>query len=327
MTASYPNSIYAPRTKANRAGVVYDAAKTTVGFAEDITKLDDEVVAIERGTRFREGFLINGKIVVTVNGSGDINVAIKGLDGNDPSATNPVYCRIGGTIRTLVQALSCSAVHGYNHMNCGSAELATKEVDYFVYLGWSATDSAVTIGYSRIPYGHLFSDFNATYTHEKYLRTVGNTSATDVYVNIGRFTATLSAGAGYTFSVPTFTAINLIQYPIFETRKLSWNCGFTYSGGTTDPTSNIINAFSGYQIINNRLFLYLHSTLVRGTGDRTAQFYTIPFSVVDLNIPTRLITYGVVSGFDVYINANNVITVNSTMTGNGDIYITLNTFI
>lgn len=45
--ASYPSSIYSPRTKANRAGVVYDAMKTTVGYAEDVTKLDDEVVAIE----------------------------------------------------------------------------------------------------------------------------------------------------------------------------------------------------------------------------------------------------------------------------------------
>ncbi len=43
----YPGSVYSPRTKANKAGVVYDASKTTIGFAEDITKLDDEVVAIE----------------------------------------------------------------------------------------------------------------------------------------------------------------------------------------------------------------------------------------------------------------------------------------
>ena len=43
----YPNSIYAPRTKANRSGVVYDSTKQTVIFKEDIAKLDDEVVAIE----------------------------------------------------------------------------------------------------------------------------------------------------------------------------------------------------------------------------------------------------------------------------------------
>lgn len=44
---NYPNSIYSPRVKENRSGVVYDATKKTVGFVEDVTKLDDEVVAIE----------------------------------------------------------------------------------------------------------------------------------------------------------------------------------------------------------------------------------------------------------------------------------------
>lgn len=47
MAASYPGSIYPPRTKENKSGVVYDAAKKTIGYVEDITKLDDEVVAIE----------------------------------------------------------------------------------------------------------------------------------------------------------------------------------------------------------------------------------------------------------------------------------------
>jgi len=45
--SNYPTSIYSPRTKANRPGVTYTPAKTTVGYAEDVTKLDDEVVAIE----------------------------------------------------------------------------------------------------------------------------------------------------------------------------------------------------------------------------------------------------------------------------------------
>lgn len=47
MAASYPAGVYAPRTKANRSGIVYEPERTTVGFAEDVTKLDDEVVAIE----------------------------------------------------------------------------------------------------------------------------------------------------------------------------------------------------------------------------------------------------------------------------------------
>lgn len=45
--ANFPDSIYSPRTKTNRSGVIYDSAKQTIIFAEDITKEDDEVVAIE----------------------------------------------------------------------------------------------------------------------------------------------------------------------------------------------------------------------------------------------------------------------------------------
>lgn len=43
----FPTSIYSPRTKENALGVIYDALKTRVGFAEDVTKLDAEVVSLE----------------------------------------------------------------------------------------------------------------------------------------------------------------------------------------------------------------------------------------------------------------------------------------
>ena len=47
MATAYPGGIYSPRTKENKPGVVYNASKKTIGYVEDITKLDDEVVAIE----------------------------------------------------------------------------------------------------------------------------------------------------------------------------------------------------------------------------------------------------------------------------------------
>lgn len=45
--ADFPSSIYSPRTKTNRLGVVYDVLKSKIIFAEDIQKLDAEVVALE----------------------------------------------------------------------------------------------------------------------------------------------------------------------------------------------------------------------------------------------------------------------------------------
>jgi len=45
--ASYPSSIYSPRTKENINGVVYDADDTERLFAEDLINDDNEIVAIE----------------------------------------------------------------------------------------------------------------------------------------------------------------------------------------------------------------------------------------------------------------------------------------
>jgi len=45
--ADYPNTVYAPRAKENKSGVVYDPLKKQVVYVEDITKLEAEVVAIE----------------------------------------------------------------------------------------------------------------------------------------------------------------------------------------------------------------------------------------------------------------------------------------
>ena len=45
--ADYPATIYTPREKENKSGVVYDPTKKTVLFAEDLQALDNEVVAIE----------------------------------------------------------------------------------------------------------------------------------------------------------------------------------------------------------------------------------------------------------------------------------------
>jgi hypothetical protein len=47
MTAQFPGEVYTPRTKENRSGVVYDAAQTKRIYAEDIQKLDAEIVAVE----------------------------------------------------------------------------------------------------------------------------------------------------------------------------------------------------------------------------------------------------------------------------------------
>jgi hypothetical protein len=269
--------------------------------------IDEEVrmvlpaVHLNTMQNFPEGFLINGKIVVT--DAAGITVAIKGLNGNDPSVTNPVYVMIGGALRSITAALSVAKADATNWFNAGSAELATKEIDYFAYLGYNATDGVV-LGFSRIPFATLYSDFSATTTNEKYcaISTITNAVAGDNYVNIGRFAATLSAGAGYTWTVPTFTASNLIQRPIYETRKLAYvpTCvGF----------SSIANSSASYKIVGSTV--KLQEVLIVGTSNSASFTITLPFSskFSIWNVSPRIADNGV------YINTgaavfgvNNVLT-------------------
>jgi len=233
------------------------------------------------GTNFvpPRGFLINGKIVPSV-ASDNLTVAIKGLDGNDPSATNPVYCRIGDTIRSITAALSVTKDAGTNWCNAGAAELATQEIDYFVYLGYNATDGVV-IGFSRIPGASEYDDFSSTTTNEKYcaISTIANAAAGDDYELIGRFAATLSAGAGYTWSVPTFTNKNLIQRPIYETRWLDWVPAGTGSGSMTISSLSILSA--RYKIKNRSLLINLSTDFTTGGTASNTVNHTMPISAIN----------------------------------------------
>jgi hypothetical protein len=226
-----------------------------------------------------EGFLVNGKISVTV-ASNNLTVAVKTLAGSDPSAGDPVQVRLNNTIMDITSALSVTKNAGTNWCNSGSAELATQEVDYFVYLGYNATDG-ITIGFARFPGARIYSDFSATSTNEKYcaISTITNAAASDSYCVIGRFAATLSAGAGYTWSVPTFTNLNLVQSPVYTTRLLTFVPTLTRLSGYTSAQ---------YKIINGDLFSMIsaQNKTVTGAGSVVV---SLPFApALSATFPTSL---------------------------------------
>ena len=222
------------------------------------------------------GMLINGTISPTVAGN-NLTLALKTLAGADPSITDPVYVYLGGGWRTITAALSVTINAGANSFNSGSTELATKEIDYFAYLRYNATDG-VCIGPSRIPYGALYSDFSATATNEKYCawNTATHAAAGDECTVIGRFAATLSAGAGYTWTVPTFTALNLIQYPIWNTRWSPWNSVPT-GDGTVTLSSTALQE-SRYRIERSNLLWELKFSGTLGGSASNALRATQPFT-------------------------------------------------
>lgn len=213
-------------------------------------------------TNAPRGYLLNGKI--SVADTAGITVSVKTLAGSDPSTTDPVYVRIGDTVRSITSALSRALADGTNWFNSGSSELATKEIDYFAYLVWDSNSSAVGLSFARIPGANLISDFSATTTNEKYCAGQSDFTSTDEVEVIGRFAATLSAGAGYTWSVPTYTSSNLIQRPIYETRWLDCLPTIAVSGGTAPTYSS---STYKYRVVYDRVHYTLNN---RNTSGGTA---------------------------------------------------------
>jgi hypothetical protein len=270
-------------------------------------------------TGARNQGLINGKIVPTV-ASNNLTVAIKTLTDTDPSATNPVGIWIGNNLRWITGALSIAANAGTNWFNSGSAELATREIDYFVYAAWNVGASQIMLGFGRLPYARVYGDFVgwAAQANERYVHLVnsGSSALTDNFVNIGRFAATLSAGAGHTWSVPAFTNANLIQEPIYETRWLTYTP--TLYGATGSIGTFTANPYDGKYKISNNTANHLIKIKCTNVGSWTSDVFVKPAINANASIiPNELAMHGFVAanganpvtagrGYPIYSTGNNV---------------------
>lgn len=244
----------------NGSGTVNDSGTGTI-IKNNVGVSDNDIT---------EGQPVNGKFVVTVV-SNDLVLALKTLAGTDPSPSSPVYIRINGTIRTVTSALSVTKADGTSWAGLGSPELGGIEHDLFIYLGYNTTDGVV-IAWCRKNHFRQYGEFSTSTTNESYaaISTTTNAAATDYYTLVGRFAATLSlAGTSHLWTVPTFTAINLIQEPIKETRPLTWTP--TWVGYSSNPTGTYY-----YQLIGSRLFLE-RLTTAGGTSDAISNTLTAPF--------------------------------------------------
>lgn len=269
------------------------------------------------------GHMVNGKISVTV-ASNNITVALKTLADTDPSSSDKVTVRINSVNYDITAALSVTVNAGTNTFNSGAAEFAAKLVGYFAYLSYRTASSAVVIGFSRIPYATLYSDFSGTATAETYAAFSTAPASTDSVTNIGYFEATLSAGAGYTWTVPTFTSANLRQRPTFETRLLTWLpawTNLTVGNGTYSATYKIKNTNIDFNIdliwgsTTSISGAVSHSTPMAGVGFGNAKVTgtlgikdtgTAQFSGVNLMQSASLINYRVLTVSGTYATQDQI---------------------
>lgn len=263
-------------------------------------------------------FMINGSISRSVS-SNNLTVALKTLAGTDASTSDPIHVRISGAVYTITAALSVTLNAGTNYFSAGSAQFATYEQDYFVYLG--VNSGSVFIGIAAVPYGNLYSDFSGTSTNPLYFAASTTPSATDPVVNIGRFNATLSASTSFNWSVPNPSII--IQQSVYESRMLTATTGVAgFSALTTDAYS--------YKIIGDMLFSFIR---IIGTSNDTVFNWQLRFVNVGVTsvgggfgrdngtaMPVQNVVASAASQVDVHrstVSGSNVVTT-TTWTNSGD---------
>ena len=212
-----------------------------------------------------EGHLFNGQITTAV-GSNNLTVSVKTWAGADPSASDPVFICLNNTIYAITSALSVTINAGANAFNAGSAELATKEIDYFAYIGLKTSGSVIFLLVSRLPYGRVYGDFSATNTNEKYGACSTTPASTDVLQVVCRFNAILGVSATYYWSIPGTSII--INHPIYETRELDWASQNT---GLTSVSSSLYK----YKLIGSQMFI---AFVLAGVSNSTSFSGTLPFN-------------------------------------------------
>lgn len=242
-------------------------ASVNISLADFIALLGGGIISGPQS--FGDNYVITPSVA-----SNNLTVALKTVAGADPSSGDKITVRIGNTKREITAAISVTKNAGTNWCNAGSAELAARPIDFFVYLIQETGASAGTkIGFSRIPYARTMNDFVNTTTSEKYIAgNWTNFNATDEVENIGRFRAQLSAAAGHNWSIASALVIN---HPIYHTDWLSW--APTITGYSANPTNTVYR----YRLLNNTVYIAV-AEATAGTSNATTKTYTAPFTAATI---------------------------------------------
>lgn len=239
-----------------------------------------------------EGQLTNGQIVASV-ASSNLTVAIKTLQGNNPSSADPVYVRIGNTVRSLKQALSLTLNAGTNWFGKGSSYFGANESDFFVYLVWNTNQAAIQLAISSDPSMRVYSDFSTTNTAWNYFAGSAGLAptSTDTVENIGRFNAILGVVSSFLWSIPATVVI--VNRPTYETRVFSFTNTGT-AGGTF---------YYRQRGAEKRVWGVTNTFTITASGDASNQLIIISpfFSAVQSAAAT---TYGNGNGaYDTWVNS------------------------
>ena len=164
-----------------------------------------------------------------------------------PSVSVPIKVQIWDTVRTVTSALSVTKNSWTNWFGSWSSLLATKEWNYFVYLGYNITDW-VTIWFSKLSLATVYFDFSTTSTNNRYawISTITNATAIDKYQNIWKVSLILGVSATYNWSLWTWPVcsqyMNDLSIYSKMTQVVVWDTNADYITDWTDDNIQIQQA-------------------------------------------------------------------------------------
>jgi hypothetical protein len=196
--ATFPGAIATFRTMVNRVGVLYDALKTKVIYAEDLNNLADEVVAIENALGANLGNIgLNGwqaiATIPTLQSSDDPNFVLR--FGADMTAILAIGQKIKLTQNSAVKYFIVVAVGAYTGGNTDVDVYGGTDYD----MENTGTYPVTLPNYSlvRAPFGFPMSPIKWTFSFSDTASRTQSNPTTNQWYNLGSLSLNIPKGAWY----------------------------------------------------------------------------------------------------------------------------------
>lgn len=208
--------------------------------------------------------------------SSNLTVALKHLDGTDPSADRPLYVKVGNSVIGITAALSATINASYGDVFLWDAgKIQANDAQLFVYiinnngtpqLGLSPSPMLTTVATNYRDAGGQTG--SAKHTNIIMSGTRNATNSCDV---IGR--VNVNQLDNNNWQSPTTSLI--VNRPIYHTDQMTWTPSLSAPGGTLTFSSTTFLA-AKYSIDKNTLRADLYFTTTAGGTSGTDFYATAP---------------------------------------------------
>lgn len=273
--------------------IIRNASNTTdrlaVGSSGQVLKSDGTDIAwgyLGALLNLADGSGVNYKITTSI-ATDDLTVALKGVDGNDPSATNVLYFRVGDTTYSLTAALSVTITDTLGDIfGWDAGKIQGNDSQLFVYI--IDNNGTLQLGLSPDPtlttvvtnyYDAVGQTGSAGHTN---IRMSGTRNATNSCRVIGRINVQQADDDDW--EAPDDEKI--LNYPILHTDSLVWTPQASASGAMT--YTSVTFSIAKYKIVGDLCKIMFRSSGTTGGTAAANIRITPPIIFVDFSASSDL---------------------------------------